>query len=224
MTLGRCHQAPSVRLTLFISALILLTSSPAMSHNITFNTDFANPGAGPGTILEQSAVNAARIFQYTEHNAFATAIQNLDSESHFHLFGNGIVIAGDSEGVNFTFGGPTSTTPFDVKSLEVLELGDINTYFTPYVGSMAGPQAQVTSTGLFNFDPNAWSGVSRFSATFENPRPTTGTARLAFTNLNVHPSQHDHHAPVPEPTTFGLFGMGFAGLWYLRRKKQQAEG
>ena len=149
---------------------------------------------------------------------FATAIRDLDSESHYHLFGNGIVIGGDSEGVRFTFGGPNPTAPFNVESLEVLELGTTPTFFTPFMGSTAGPSSQVTSTGLFNFDPNAWSGVSHFIASFDTPLPGTG-ARLVFTNLDVHQAEN---APVPEPSTFGLFGMGFAGLWYLRRKTQQA--
>ena len=218
MRLGSCHKAPSAGLIVFISSILLLTSSPAMSHNITFNTDFANSGAGPGTILDQSAVNAARIFQYTENDVFATAIRDLDAESHYHLFGNGIVIGGDSEGVRFTFGGPNPTTPFNVESLEVLELGTTPTFFTPFIGSTAGPASQVTSTGLFNFDPNAWSGVSHFVASFDTPLPGAG-ARLVFTNLDLHQAEN---APVPEPSTFGLFGMGFASLWYLRRKKQQA--
>ncbi len=208
----------SLGLVLIILVLFALTS-PAMSHNITFNTDFANPGAGPGMILDQSSVSPARIFQYTEDDVFATAVRDLSSESHYHLFGNGIVIGGDSEGVKFTFGGPDPTTPFNVESLEVLELGTVDTFFTPFMGSTAGMSAQVTSTGLFNFDPNAWSGISHFTASFETPLPGTG-ARLVFTNLDLHQAQ-TNTAPVPEPSTFSLFGIGFAGLWYLRRRRVQ---
>ena len=215
MFLVRRHTKRSWELMLTIVALVVLISPPAMSHNITFDTDFANPGAGPGTILDQSAMSDARIFQYTEDDVFATAIRVLDSESHYHLFGNGIVIGGDSEGVRFTFGGPNPTTPFNVESLEVLELGTINTFFTPFMGSTAGPSSQVTSTGAFNFDENAWSGISHFIAAFETPLPGSD-ARLVFTNLDLHQAETN---PIPEPSTFGLWGIGLAGLWYLRRKK-----
>ena len=211
----RHHTQQTLGLTLIIPILILSIYSPAMSHNITFNTDFANPGAGPGTILDQSSINAARIFQYTEDDVFATAIRNLSSESHYHLFGNGIVIGGDSEGVQFTFGGPTPTTLFNVESLEVLELGSINTFFTPFMGSLAGTPAQVTSTGIFKFDENAWSGISHFTASFQTPLPGNG-ARLVFTNLDLHQTET---RPVPEPSTLGLFGLGLAGLWCIRKKK-----
>ena len=204
----------SWELMLTIVAFVVLISSPAMSHNITFDTDFNNPAAGPGTILDQSAVNAARIFQYSEDDVFATAIRDLDSESHYHLFGNGIVIGGDSEGVIFTFGGPTPTTPFNVESLDVLELGTIDTFFTPFMGSTAGPSSQVTSTGIFNFDENDWSNISHFTASFATPLPGSG-ARLVFTDLDLHQAESN---PIPEPSTFGLWGIGLAGLWYLRRK------
>ena len=212
----RCrHTLQSLGLALTITAMVALTAAPVLAHNITFNTDFNDPTAGPGTILDQSSISAARIFQYTEDDVFATAIRNISSESHYHLFGNGIVIGGDSEGVQFTFGGPTPTTLFNVESLEVLELGSINTFFTPFMGSSAGTPAQVTSTGIFNFDENAWSGISHFTASFQTPLPGSG-ARLVFTNLDLHQTET---SPVPEPSTLGLFGLGFAGLWYLRKKK-----
>ncbi len=193
-----------------------ICSSPVLAHNITFNTNFANPGDGPGTILDQSAISAARIFQYTEDDVYATAVRDLSPESHYHLFGNGIVIGGDSEGVNFTFGGPTPTTSFNVESLEVLELGTINTFLTPFMGTSAGASAQVTSTGLFNFDPTAWSGISHFVASFETPLPGDG-ARLVFTNLDLHQADP---APVPEPGTLGLLGLGLAGLGLLRYRNK----
>ena len=211
----RRYTKRSWELMLTIVALVVLTSSPAMSHNITFDTDFENPGAGPGTILDQSAISPARIFQYSEDDVYATAIRDLDSESHYHLFGNGILIGGDSEGVRFTFGGPNPTTSFNVESLEVLELGTTGTFFTPFMGSIAGPSSQVTGTGTFNFDENDWSGISHFIASFETPLPGSG-ARLVFTDLDLHQVETN---PIPEPSTFGLFGIGLAGLWYLRRKQ-----
>ncbi len=198
------------------SVACVFITAPALAHNITFNTDFNDPAAGPGTILEQSAMSAARIFQYTEDDVYATAIRDISSESHYHLFGNGIVIGGDSEGVAFTFGGPTPTTSFNVESIEVLELGSINTFFTPFMGSTAGTPAQVTSTGTLNFDENAWSGISHFIASFETPLPGTG-ARLVFTNLDLHQGETN---PVPEPGTLGLFGIGLAGLGLLRYRKK----
>ncbi len=202
-----------------ISMLGISWTTAGLAHNITFNTDFNNPAAGPGTILDQSTINPARIFQYSEDDVFATAIRDLDSESHYHLFGNGILIGGDSEGVQFTFGGadPTSSTLFNVESLEVLDLGTVNTFFTPFMGSTAGPSAQVTSLGTFNFDPATWSGISHFVASFETP--LTQGSNLTFTNLDVHQASTN---PVPEPSTLGLFGTGLAGLWYMRRKNRLA--
>ncbi|MGB0910267.1 MAG: PEP-CTERM sorting domain-containing protein [Nitrospirales bacterium] len=195
------------------SIACVISTTPALAHNITFNTNFSDPTAGPGMILEQSTVSAARIFQYVEDDLYATAIRNTDPESHFHLFGNGIVIGGDSEGVAFTFGGPTPTTPFNVESLEVLELGTVNTFFTPFMGSTAGTPVQVTSTGLFNFNENAWNGISHFIASFETPGPGS---RLDFTNLDLHQAET---APVPEPGTIGLFGIGLVGLGLMRYRK-----
>ena len=211
----------SKKLAIYLSIAFMacgIYSSPALAHNITFNTNFEKPDEGPGTILSQSTISASRIFQYTEDDIYATAIRDSAPEAHFHLFGNGIVIAGDSNGAIFTFGGPTPTTPFNVKSLDVLTLGDANTFFTPFMGNSAGTQTQVNSTGLFNFDPSAWSGISHFVAGFDTPNPGD-QARLVFTDLNVHQADASP-APVPEPGTIGLFGIGLAGLGLLRYRKK----
>ena len=196
-----------------IALLISFTSSPASSHNITFKTNYLNPGAGPGMILDQSSASPARIFKYVEDDLYATAIRDINSESHYHLFGDGLLMGGDSEGVTFTFGGMSPTLRFDVESVEIVELGSYPTFFTPFSGTTAGTPLQVTSTGIINFDPSAWTGLSSFTATFLTPRPEGLDARLVMTDLDVHPSS------VPEPSTIALFGTGLAGLWFLRKKK-----
>ena len=212
---GRLTQQ-SLGLALTIVVMVALTAAPTLAHNITFNTDYLNPTAGPGDILDQDPNNLARIFQYTEDDVFATAIRVTDPDSHFHLFGKGIVIGGDSEGVQFTFGGPTPTTLFNVESLEVLDLGTTDTFFTPFMGNIAGPSAQVSSLGIFDFDPSAWSGISHFTASFGTPT-TTDVTLLNFTNLDLHQAETN---PVPEPGTLGLFGVGLAGLGFLRYRKK----
>ncbi|GJL66301.1 MAG: hypothetical protein NPIRA05_12720 [Nitrospirales bacterium] len=200
--------------------LCFVCSTSALGHGITFKTDFNDPTAGPGTILDQSSISPARIFQYTENNVYATAIRDVDAESHFHLFGDGLVMAGDSEGVSFTFGGPNPTTPFNAFSVDVTELGTVDTIFTPFMGTTAGPSSLITGTGLFTFDENAWSGISSFTATFGNALPGE-TSRLVFTDLNVHQAETNPN-PVPEPGTLGLFGAGLIGLGLLRYRKKSS--
>lgn len=189
-----------------------LWSTSALGHNITFTTDFENPTAGPGTIIES---DGARIFKYVEDDLYATAIQKLDATSHYHLFGNGLVIGGDSEGVQFTFGGMEPTLLFNAESVEVLELGTIPVSFIPFSGGAAGPATPVTTTGTLNFDHDDWSGISHFIAEFETPLPGEG-ARLVLTNLDVHP------APVPEPSTMVLLGTGLAGLVAFRYRRHRS--
>ncbi|GJL49891.1 MAG: hypothetical protein NPIRA01_11180 [Nitrospirales bacterium] len=200
--------------------LSLVATTPVFAHGITFKTDFNDPTAGPGTILDQSSISPSRIFQYTENDVYATAIRDLDAESHFHLFGDGLVMAGDSEGVRFTFGGANPTTPFHAFSVDVTELGTVDTLFTPFMGTTAGPSSLIAGTGLFTFDENAWSGISSFTATFGNPLPGE-TARLVLTDLNVHQAETNPN-PVPEPGTLGLFGAGLIGLGLLRYRKKSA--
>ncbi|GJL63799.1 MAG: hypothetical protein NPIRA04_24530 [Nitrospirales bacterium] len=200
--------------------LCVVYTTPLFAHGITFKTDFNDPTAGPGTILDQSSISPARIFQYTENDVYATAIRDVDAESHFHLFGEGLVMAGDSEGVRFTLGEPNPTTPFNVFSVDVTELGTVNTLFTPFMGTTAGPSSLIAGTGLFTFDPNAWSGISSFTATFGNSLPGQ-TANLVLTDLNVHQAETNPN-PVPEPGTLGLFGAGLIGLGLLRYRKKSA--
>ena len=208
-------------LFIFLTASLgFLYFTPAIAHNITFSTDFENPAAGPGTILDQSPTAPARIFQYVEDDLYATAIRNIGAESHYHLFGDGLLMGGDSEGVNFTFGGPTPTLPFNVESVEILELGTFDTFLTPWTGGTAGDPLQVTSTGTLNFNPLAWEGISHFTAAFTTPLPGDGSgARLVLANLDLHPSETSPK-PVPEPSTLGLLGVGLIGLAYLRKKRK----
>ncbi|GJL55754.1 MAG: hypothetical protein NPIRA02_28860 [Nitrospirales bacterium] len=206
-----------------ISCTFLFCTTPVFAHGISFKTDFNDPTAGPGMIVEQSTISPARIFQYTENSVYATAIRDTDPESHFHLFGDGLLMAGDSEGVRFTFDGPNPTTPFDVFSVDVTELGTVDTLFTPFTGSTAGPSSLIPGTGSFTFDPNAWHGISSFTATFGNALPGE-TSRLVLTNLNVHQAESTPNPnPVPEPGTLGLFGIGILGLGLLRYRKQSTD-
>lgn len=194
-----------------ISCTLLFFTTPLFAHGIGFKTDFNDPTAGPGMILDQSSISPSRIFQYAENSVYVTAIRDIDPESHFHLFGNGLVMGKDSEGVRFTFGGASSTTAFDVFSVDITTLGTVDTLFTPFKGSTAGPSSLISGTGPFTFDPSDWRGISSFTATFGNAPPGQ-TSLLVLTDLSVHQAQNS----IPGPGTFSLFGIGLLGVGLMR--------
>ena len=222
-TLSPFQKVKIFSLTWLLCSFCFLGIAYAVNITASLLTDFVGTPPQPGTILEQSTDSAARIFKYEENSIFATAIRDVNPESHYHLFGAGLLAGGDGEGVVFTVGGMNPTLQFDVLSLDIaaldLELNSgetVNAFLTPFfgstIGSNPGTGLAITNTGFIDFDPNHWSGVTHFIAAYDTPRPGSGVG-VTMKNLQVN--------AVPEPSTIGLFGTGLAGLWWLRRRKHQ---
>ena len=218
---------------LFFFALIGIAQATPLT--ITFDTDF-NTGTGAGTIVDQDPSALARIFKYEEKGLFATAISfNVpdpdEPPSHYHLFDSATLDVGvdniallmgdDSAGIQYTFGGMSPTTPFDVRDVDIFQVGEDedftgNVFFRSFRGSQQVGEILLSQgfTGSPNFDPAEWNNITHFTTTFgtSGAEPPEG-GRLVMDNLRVK--------PIPEPATIGLFGIGLAGLWFLRRKKPE---
>ena len=199
----------------------------AVPTTVTFDTDFTT-NVGAGNIVNQGNPELARIFTYEEQGVFASAIPFTNPDpneapSHYHLFDEtilpgvdtiGLLMGDDAGGVSFTVGGMTPTTPFDVLSLNVVQVGPPNVFLRSFRnGAQIGEITLMEGfSGSPPFDSAQWRGITHLTATFGVPgeeAPEGG--RLVLDNVQVN--------PVPEPSTIGLFGTGLAGLWWLRRKK-----
>ena len=195
---------------------------------VTFDTDFTT-NVGAGNIVNQGNPELARIFTYEEQGVFASAIPFTNPDpneapSHYHLFDEtilpgvdtiGLLMGDDAGGVSFTVGGMTPTTPFDVLSLNVVQVGPAKC-FPSFIPKRRSDWGNHTHGRVFRISahsiPHNGGALPSLTATFGVPgeeAPEGG--RLVLDNVQVN--------PVPEPSTIGLFGTGLAGLWWLRRRK-----
>ena len=226
-------------ITLLLSLSILFfftcTLGAAYAGTITFDTDF-DTGIGQGTIFDQDPDALARIFKYEEKGVFASAIPFTQSDpqeapSHYHLFDAatlgvgvdniGLLMGDDASGIQFTVGGMSPTTPFNVRNVDIFQVGEDedftgNVFLRSFRGSQQAGEILLSEgfTGSPSFSASEWNNITHFTATFGVPgaEPPEG-GRLVIDNLQVK--------PVPEPSTIGLIGLGLAGLWFLRRKKAE---
>ena len=220
-------------LTVFILFVGLLEVSHAVPTTVTFDTDF-NTGLGAGNIISQGDPEKVRIFSYRENGLYASAIPFTTPDpneppSHYHLLNAttlgvpvdniGLLLGDDSAGIQFTYGGMGPTIPFDVLGLDIFEIGEPGFIGHAFFRSFIGP-TQVGEiilppgfTGSPMFNTAEWSNITHFTATFGTPgaSPPDG-GRLVMDNLQVN--------AVPEPSTIWLFGIGLAGLWFLRHKRK----